>query len=359
MNVTLDNIIFSIQKAGGISVVWYEHVKRLLEDPQFKPQFIEYANSMNNVFRKELNIAEGDIINKWSIALKYWKYLDLHGSSKDPYVFHSSVYRIDHNKNARNVVTVHDFAYERYVKGYRQVINSFSKFGSIRKADAVICISESTKKDLLTYVQGVDESKIKIVYNGVGSDYFVMDKSHYKMNIPFEDKEFILFVGNRRDYKNFKAAFVCCKELQLPLVIAGGEVFTDVETEELQSYLPQSRYYITGKISNSQLNELYNRAGVLLYPSQFEGFGIPVLEAQKAGCPVVCLSLSSIPEVMGASDFCLVDTSYGAITDAVKTLFKDGLARKNEIERGFENSSRFSWDKTYQGTTDIYKNLLK
>lgn len=358
MNVTLDNIIFSIQKAGGISVVWYEHVKRLLQDPNFKPQFIEYANALNNVFRKELPISNEDIINKWSVALKYWKYLDIYGNGSEPYIFHSSVYRIDHNKSALNVVTVHDFAYERYVKGYRQVINSFSKFGSIRKADAVICISESTKRDLLTYVPGVDESKIKIVYNGVGSDYFPMTQIQHTIDIPFDDKEFVLFVGNRRDYKNFKAALVTCKELGLPLVIAGGEVFTENETAELNSYLPQSRYYITGKISNSELNELYNRAGVLLYPSQFEGFGIPVLEAQRAGCPVVCLSLSSIPEVMGISDYCLIDTSFDSITDAVRILFNDSDSRNKEIERGFTNAARFSWDKTYQGTTEVYKTLL-
>lgn len=358
MKITLDNIIFSIQKAGGISVVWYEHIKRLLQDPDFDPKFIEYANAFNNVFRKELPIAEDQIDNKWSVALKYWKYLDLWGSGSEPYIFHSSVYRIDHNRHVRNVVTVHDFAYERYVKGYRQVVNSFSKFGSIRKADAVICISESTKKDLLTYVPGVDESKIMIVYNGVGSDYYVMDKPQHSISIPFEDKEFVLFVGNRRDYKNFKAALVCCKELKLPLVIAGGEVFSDTETAELKSFLSESRYFITGKISNKELNELYNRAGVLLYPSQFEGFGIPVLEAQKAGCPVVCLSLSSIPEVMGESDFCLTDTSFGNITDAVKTLFYDNIVRKQEVERGLINSKRFSWNKTYRGITNIYKKLI-
>lgn len=358
MKVTLDNIIFSIQKAGGISVVWYEHIKRLLNDPFFKIKFIEYANSLNNVFRKELPILNDDIINKWSIAIKFWKYINIHSMDSHPFIFHSSVYRIDSNRNARNVVTVHDFAYERYVKGYRQVINSVPKFSCIRKADAVICISESTKNDLLSYVPDVDESKITVVYNGVGNDYFKMDSIKHTLNIPFEDKDFVLFVGNRRDYKNFKAALICCKDLGLPLVIAGGEVFSESETAELKAYLPESRYYITGKISNKVLNELYNRAGVLLYPSLFEGFGIPVLEAQKAGCPVVCLSLSSIPEVMGKSDFCLTDISYGTITEAVKLLFENCSVRNQEIERGFINSARFSWDKTYQGTTDVYKTLL-
>lgn len=359
MKVTLDNIIFSLQKAGGISVVWYEHLKRLLQDPSFEPKFIEYRNVLDNVFRKELSISNHDIINKWAIALKYWKYLDVHGSDKSPYVFHSSVYRIDFNKYSKNVVTVHDFAYERYVKGYRQIVNSFSKFGSIRKADAVICISESTKRDLLSFIPDADESKIKIVYNGVGDDYFIMDKTNYKLSIPFEDKGFVLFVGNRRDYKNFTSALFCCKELKLPIVIAGGEMFTKNEYSELKNYIPEGRFYITGKISNKELNELYNRAGVLLYPSKFEGFGIPILEAQRAGCPVVCLSLSSIPEVMGDSDFCLKDASNNNITCAVRTLLYDNKVRTLEVERGLNNSQRFSWDKTYIGTTEIYKELLK
>lgn len=359
MNVLLDNIVFNLQKAGGISVVWKEHIERLLKDKRFSSQYIEYDNCKNNVFRSELCIPESSLIHKKAFAVKYLKHLDYWGKAESSYIFHSSVYRIDHNKNALNVTTVHDFAYERYVKGVPKWINGISKFHTIRKSDAVICISESTKKDLIQFVSGVDENKIFVVYNGVGEDYFQIKPKHYEMNLPFENQSFVLYVGNRHDYKNFAAVLHCCKENRYPLVIAGGEMFSKNEMEEINTKLGVGNYHITGKISNRQLNELYNRAQVLLYPSKFEGFGIPVLEAQRAGCPVVCLALSSIPEVMGDSQFCLADSSFDAISEAVKMIYENLEARDLEVKRGFINSQRFSWDNTYKGVSDVYLKLFQ
>lgn len=357
-NILLDNIVFSCQKAGGISVVWKEHIERLLCDQRFRTQFIEYAGCENNVFRRELSIPASAIIRKKSFAINYWKNLDLWNKGNDSYIFHSSTYRIDHNRHALNVTTVHDFAYEYFVSGMRKWVNGFSKFHAIRNSDAIICVSESTKLDLLKFVKGVDENKLFVVHNGVNECYCQITSDQYTMKLPFSDQEFVLYVGNRRDYKNFAAALYCCKKIKAPLVVAGGEIFTEKEQAEMNAILGEGHYYVTGKVTNEQLNELYNRAQLMLYPSRFEGFGIPVLEAQRAGCPVVCLALTSIPEVMGDSPLCLNDSSNDAIADAVKMVFDNSELRKKEIVRGLKNSMRFGWDKTYKGVTDIYMNLL-
>lgn len=352
----LDNIIFSLQYGGGASVVWSEHISRLLKDNRFDVSFLEFEN--NNIFRKELPIPKNIISidsNKW---LKLLRYFDVNSNRTAPYVFHSSHYRIDKCKYARNVTTVHDFVYEYYVKGFKRWIHSAQKWNSIRKADKIICISESTKRDLLHFLPDIKEDRIEVVYNGVDDCYHpILSEQDYKLVIPFSTGEYILYVGCRHtSYKNFRLVVDVCKTIKKPLIIVGGEPVTDKEASWLREQLGNSFHIMRG-ISNVALNELYNRAFVVLYPSFYEGFGIPVVESQRAGTPVICFKRSSIPEVAGDTILCMSEYTVDAVIDIIYYLEKEEYRRK-EIEHGLHNSQRFSWNRTYQQTTDIYLSLI-
>ena len=98
---------------------------------------------------------------------------------------------------------------------------------------------------------------------------------------------------------------------------------------------------------------------LLLYPSFYEGFGIPIIESQRAGCPIIAYKQSSIPEIMGNTDYALSDISIDSIIEAVSFLSTHYQERENEINRGLENSQRFSWDMTYKKTIDLYKKIYE
>ena len=170
MKIIYDNIIFSSQKTGGISVVWYELLKRIILDTRFLSFFIEYPDSKKNIFRKKLNLHNNKVFLKNGLSLKLRRYFNPSISSKDKFIFHSSYYRTSNNLNAINITTVHDFTYEYFSTGLKRFVHTYQKNNAIKKSDFIICISKKTKKNLLKLVDGVDEAKIRVIYNGVSEN---------------------------------------------------------------------------------------------------------------------------------------------------------------------------------------------
>ncbi len=346
----LDNIIFSLQKSGGISAVWYEHLKRLLENNK-EIKIIEYDTALENLFRKELIIDESIITTKSSEFLNLKRYLNPKFSSENvstPFIFHSSYYRTCRNKNAVNITTVHDFTYEYYSKWLPKTVHCLQKYNAIRNSDFIICISENTKKDLLQFLPDVDENKIHVIYNGVSEDYFPL-RVKYGNN----ERPFALFVGAREGYKNFALAVEAIADTTFQLKIVGSPL-NESEEQLLKTKLGDNRYQYVGRITNNELNKLYNSAFCLLYPSSYEGFGIPVIEAQKAGCPVIAANRSSIPEIVGDKSLLIDCLTAKDITDKIN-LLKNNSIRDELIAIGLENSKRFSWDNTFSATLDVYR----
>ena len=344
----LDNIIFSLQNSGGVSAVWYEHLKRLLEDKNIDSlKFVECDTANSNVFRKELNINRSMIQQESSRLLQLRRYINpLFAPISDPFVFHSSYYRTSLNKYAVNITTVHDFTYEYFIKGIAKSVHCWQKYMAIRNSDLIICVSENTKKDLLKFVPSVDANKIRVIYNGVSEDYYPIDSAGV------DNSRFALFVGARGGYKNFSVAVEAIKDTTLDLVIVGSPL-SHIEIKHLDLVLGRDRYKYAGRISNKELNVLYNTAFCLLYPSSYEGFGIPVIEAQKAGCPVIAANHSSIPEIIGDKTLLVNEITPVEILKKIQYLRSD-YNRSEIINFGLENAKRFSWDKTYAETIKVY-----
>lgn len=360
MDIVFDNIIFSLQKAGGISVVWNELLKRALLDKDLNLHFIENRN--DNIFRKDLSIPESKYLsgleNKLPLLLQRY-----YNPRKKDFVgiFHSSYYRIAKGSRIKNITTVHDFTYEYYRSGLSKKVHGYQKYNAIKNSDKIICVSNNTKFDLLKFFPEIDERKISVVYNGVDDAYQILPGntiSTLNALTSFQSKEYLLFVGDRSSsYKNFKVAAEACNKTGCPIVIVGGGSVTHDEKKYLES-LNVAFDHLSG-IDNNKLNLLYNHALCLLYPSLYEGFGIPVIEAQKAGCPVIAVKTSSIPEVIGSVDTLLNEPSVDNISELIYQLKNNSDFLKTQIELGITNSRRFSWDKSYQETKKVYKELYE
>lgn len=356
-NVIIDNVAFSIQKIGGISVVWYETISRLLKDSRYDVEFVECEDAVSNYYRKLLDMGKRKI---FPISRRFFllaRYVNPKLGILHPYIFHSSYYRISRDKKAINFTTVHDFGYERSgSKSLRTRIHVWQQEQAVMKSDVVICISENTKKDLLHYYKDVNPEKVHVIYNAVSEEYSQLP-SFEGIELPFERGKYMIYVGVRREYKNYDLVLEALAGTDYKLVIVGNPL-TEGEIAVLDEKLGDGNYCCLSKIANKRLNELYNGAFALMYLSSYEGFGIPCIEAQKAGCPVIAYNGSSIPEVVDNKDLLVDELKVEAIRDKLKKL-EDKSYRENTVESGLRFVKRFSWDESYRQLTTLYDRELE
>jgi len=356
MKIVYDNIVFNLQKFGGISLYLHEMIKRLLRDER-NVVFIEQNNVCNNIFRKKMKL--NNVTIERNIKLKLLRYLPITIKLERKSIFHSSYYRICMQKDVINFTTVHDFTYEYHTKGLPKWINYFQKKLAIYKADGIICISENTKKDLLKFHPWAQKKNIKVIYNGVSDDYFKLD-SNFKSDLynKYRTRKFLLFVGVREEYKNFQIVIdLLSIAMEYDLIIVGGKDLNLKEKFQLDNKV-KNRYEHLKGLNNQELNILYNLAFCLIYPSSYEGFGIPLLEAMRAGCPVITTNLSSIPEVVGDAAILVNHVTVDGFYRSLTKLENEGC-RNELIKKGFVQKNKFSWEKTYNEIFSFYEEVYK
>lgn len=357
MKIIFDNIIFSLQHHGGVSVVWHELYKRFLTDPDFDIYFLKFDkyNSLGNILEGEMvKFTDNNLKN---LPIRIQRYINPKINNNEKGIFHSSYYRTTSSAGVNNITTIHDFTYEYYVNGIAKTVHNLQKVRAAIKSEKIICVSTNTKSDLLKFCPKINECDVEVVFNGVSEIYQPIEISGLELSalIPFAKKEYVLYVGDRRsDYKNFKMAVEACGISKVPLVIVGGGVLTISEIELLNSLIGSQNYKSVTGISNSDLNLLYNCAAFLLYPTIYEGFGIPILEAQRTGCPVITSNYSSIPEVAGDGAFLISDIKANKISEIIIQAKSRNSFCSDIVEKGYVNSRKYSWDKCYQDTKKVY-----
>ena len=271
------------------------------------------------------------------------------------------------------VVTIHDLTLSFYPgKKMTSVLHRIGYNLSVRsvlaKAKKIIAVSKNTKKDVMDLFH-VPEEKIQVIYEGA-SDKF----SHHASEVDLETtkkkfsitKPFLLYTGVWRDHKNVVGlirAFHSVREiynLDIELVITGKpdpvyhEVLDTIDTLKLKKHVK-----CVGLVSEKDLTSLYQSAALYVFPSFYEGFGIPPLEAFAAGLPVVCSNTSSLPEICGEGNAVFFDpNNVQDMAEKIADTLQDTALQKNLIQRGFERLRIFSWEEMARETLNIYKSAL-
>ena len=361
-SIFLDNIIFPLQKAGGISAYWSYIIKEIVNEPGFHCKFLDYDN--HNIFRDELFINPENRIKPpiriYPLSIQRFLNPKLKGEKG---IFHSSYYRVASGNKMVNITTVHDFTYESYRNGAAKWVHHWQKNNAIMHSKQIICVSDFTKAALLNYYPAMDANKVRVIYNGVDPLFTTLSTnsaSELKKLTGFSSGEYVIYVGARKNsYKNFKAVTDACKLNGNPLITVGGEALTKQEEMHLRNNLGNARYKHFSTLPVADLNILYNHALCLLYPSVSEGFGIPVIEAQKAGCPVIGANRSAIPEVAGKGAILLDEISEHTLAEAIREVLTNRTETNHLIQEGLKNAERFSWEKCYQQTKQVYKEVYE
>ncbi|WP_348812038.1 glycosyltransferase family 4 protein [Flavobacterium maritimum] len=362
MNITLDNIIYSSVTQGGVSNYWFELSQFLLQKELDEVSFYEESNSKLNFHRNQLSIPENKIIlnNSFTKSSIKRKLSSVEIKTKDYFLYHSSYYRpLSGSDFFSEITTVHDFTHNYYSSFFKRLVHNKMKYSCIKRSKGIICISENTYNDLKKFCAPDKNQKVEIIHNGVSGDYYPIDEERsssvkYLNSLEIESP-YILYVGSRINYKNFSFVIKLLKEVSdINLVIVG----TNLTTNELNLFDKESlkRISVVSDVNNSDLNILYNFAHALIYPSSYEGFGIPIVEAMKAGCPVLALRNSSIIEVSGDAAILFKELNVGLFKKALLELFEVNF-RKEIVGKGFLQAEKFSWDKCCKETYDFYKEV--
>lgn len=345
--IYIDDIIFSLQKFGGIST-YFKHLSDSVKN--------------SNIDAKALIFNDGNedkdssfYIQRKSRFLERFRTVDIPNSVSNNIVLHSSYYRYSKNNNVNNIISIYDFIYEKFETNLiKKKVHIYQKSKAISNSSAVICISESTKNDFLDYYPDYDPSKIFVTHLSHSSKS-VENDSNYNFDDKFI-KPYVLFVGMRSIHKNFLSCVEALKDINVEFKIVGGGGLNDLELKFLNKYVPL-RYKYYSNIDNNSLNNLYQNAVCLLYPSYYEGFGLPILEAMANGCAVITSNYSSLPEVGGNACILLNNPSPVNLGESINLLL-DYNSNLNYVRLGFINISRFSWENTCNNTFNIYKKFI-
>jgi glycosyltransferase involved in cell wall biosynthesis len=338
VTVKFDNVIYKLQNNGGASLYWREITQRIQKDSRFDVGFINGS-----------------------------KYTRLTPVLSNSDVFHSSHFRTCFFGRSKVVSTIHDLAYEMGVVSgsrIRNKLNLFQRNDAIKYADAIVCISENTKQEMLHIYPDAISKPIHVIYHGSSfnrSKIISIRETNRLISIAKPLEKFVLYVGTRNNYKNFNSALIGFATSTLPkenfFLICTGSKLNESESDLTRKLGVSKKVLVVDSASQAELQYLYQNAFSLIYPSTYEGFGLPPLEAMSSGSPVIAANRSSIPEVVSDAGILIDEIENPETIKNSLEILLDEKIRNTYITRGLERAKLFTWEKSASEHMQIYLDL--
>ena len=374
MELIVDGIIYLYQKYGGISQLYTEILPRLCElEPELTITLLTHPNGSPDCLPQHERIIHQSIpnVHRFFRPHRFWNpyysqicqlaVMAFLGRSKGK-IWLSTYYTSPIFWTGSQVLVAHDFIYEKYRTKYWQ--NKLSseademirnKTSAIARADLVICNSETTRKDLMELYH-VPIYKTAMVHLAYKSTFTLMDVITVK-----QKKKFFLYVGNRNQYKDFDFLLYSYANwsghFEIDLVCVGGGDWTDSERQSLVNYGVGNQVSLYPQVDDLQLCGLYNQASAFIYPSQYEGFGIPLLEAMACGCPVIASRIPSSIEIAGDVPIYFTPGNMDELMVAMDQAAGEGRATPRTTE-GLSLVHQYSWEKTAHGFLKAIRSVV-
>ena len=285
-------------------------------------------------------------------------------------LLHSLHYTKPLRLNCASVVTFHDMTYYLYpqlhTRSRRLVFPTAMRF-SAKQADALITVSESTREDAIRLLE-IDPERIFTTQLGVDPSFTVLDDNDAELRVISKyslPEKYILYLGTIEPRKNLPVLIKSYKQIaddgtDYKLVLVGKygwmyqEVLALIDDLDLQDMV-----CLTGYVSQEDLPVVYNLASLFVYPTIYEGFGLPALEAMACGVPVITTRVASLPEIVGDAGLLIPVNDTDALYEAMNQVLEDTALRENLIHDGLARSKLFSWERTAQLTQQVYKKVLE
>ena len=292
--------------------------------------------------------------------------LEFKGFKSD--ILHCPDYLIPPTLNKNIILTIHDLSFFRFPQfNFDWFIKKYQKvtLENTKRAKIIIADSYSTKNDIMKFM-GIEDSKIHVVYLAPDKKFRILDKNEINLSTLEKygiNKNFILSVGTIEPRKNFKTlirAFDLFKEKNkiaktYKLVIVGKTGWKSEETFEAYNNSKNKKDIIfTGEIPDDDLLQLYNCASLFVYPTIFEGFGLPILEAMACGIPVIASNTSSIPEILNHDNLLFNPFDENEISRKINNILSTPQLREEIRDLCIKEVSKFSWQKTALDTFRVY-----
>ena len=365
LRVFYDGEIFLLQKYGGISRYFSELIKVYRNTGIIKPKTPPLI--CDNIHFGETSLLHSWLSSNFSGNLTRFRMVRaLNWVSMNQLlkrgkfdVYHMTNYNTVFANNTPKpfVVTIHDMVPEIYPEFFDQPEQIHpNKIQLCHQAAAVIAISKNTKKDLVR-IGGVDERKIFVVYHAVSPMFYANTLRRLEVSLP---DRYVLFVGNRDCYKNFGRAVEAVakrmrRDKKLYLICAGGGPLNANERQLLDETHVKDRTMIFPYVIDAELSHLYGHAQCLLFPSIYEGFGLPILEAFQCECPVILSGSSCFPEIARDAAIYFDPMDANSIAQALDQVLESPEMQYALIKLGNHQLNRFSWTKTANETKNVYE----
>lgn len=375
MRVVVDGAIFQAEARGGISRVFHELLPRMCDlDESLTLTLLHRAGALRQPLPAHPRIHRRRLprLRRYLRPGRVWNRLIPGGvrgleatldarlvGGGEGEVWHSTYFTLPPESwRGAQVVTVHDMIYERFphlfddswLEGARA-----RRERCVRSADAVIAISETTRSDLDRFY-GIDPDRVRVVPHAHSSVFRRLDDAAPTPT----GRPFLLYVGNRSHYKNFATLLEAYARwpgrAKTDLVAVGGGAWSVEERSRIQVRSLDDRIHQLDGLPDEALCRLYNGAEAFIYPSLYEGFGLPLLEAMACGCPILASDIPSTREVAGDVAVYFQPEHSDSLLTALESVGSPDLA--DRVARGLRRAAAFSWDSAARATLDVYRDAV-